>query len=165
MRGVPRERLAISVAPGRSIVTPRISAERSTMTRRAEGGGEQSGAGGGADEGEGLHVHGVGARGGALADHDVQFVVFERGIEDLFERGLQAVYLIDEEHLAVAEIGEDRGQVALDLERWAGSLLEGGSEFVGDDVRQRRLAEAGRTVEQDVVQGFASRFGGLDGYV
>src|SRR5208337_5273236 len=103
-----------------------------------------------------LDVHGVGTRGRALADDDVQFVVFERGVEDLFERGLQAMHLINEEHLTVAEIGEDRGQVAFDLQRRAGGLLKGSSEFVGDDVGQRRLAQARRAVEQYVVQGFAS---------
>ena len=71
----------------------------------AQGRGEQSGARGGADEGEGLHVHGVSARGRALADHDVELVVFERGVEDFFERGLQAMDFVDEEHLAVAKIG------------------------------------------------------------
>ena len=76
----------------------------------------------------------MGARGGALADHDVELVVFERGVEDLFERGLQAVDFVDEKHLAVAQVGEDRGQVAFDLQGGAGSLLEGGAEFVGDDV-------------------------------
>src|SRR5208337_3162506 len=101
---------------------------------RAQRSGEQSGAGGGADKGEGLDVHGVSAGGGALADHDVELVVFERGVEDLFERGLEAVDFVDEKNLAVAEIGEDGGQIAFYLQRGAGGLLEGGSEFVGDDV-------------------------------
>src|SRR5258708_32731510 len=103
--------------------------------------------------------------GRALADPDVELVVFERGVEDLFERGLQTVDFIDEEHLAVAKIGEDRGQVTFNLQRGAGGLLESGAEFVGDDVGERRLAEAGRPVEQDVVKRLAARFGGLDGYV
>ena len=65
----------------------------------------------------------------------------------------------------VAKVGEDRGQVALDLQRRAGCLLEGDSQFVGDDVGQRRLAKARRTVEQHMVERFAARFGGLDGDV
>ena len=39
------------------------------------------------------------------------------------------------------------------------------SEFVGDDVGERRLAEAGRAVEQDVIECFAAGLGGLDGDV
>ena len=78
MRGVPRERRAISRAPSLSISTPRISAERSTMTcsssmgvelepqhdpeARPQRRGDQSRARGSADEGERLHVQRVRAR-------------------------------------------------------------------------------------------------------
>ncbi len=72
---------------------------------------------------------------------------------------------IDEKHLAVAEVGEDGGEVALDLQRGAGGLLEGDAEFVGDDVGERGFAEAGRAVEQDVIERLAARLGGLDGNV
>ena len=47
---------------------------------------QQSGARGGADEGEGLDIHGVGARRRALADNDVEFVVFQRRVADLRAR-------------------------------------------------------------------------------
>src|SRR5207253_2895072 len=69
--------------------------------------GEQSCTRGSTDEGEGLYVHRVRTRGRALADHDVGLVVFERGVEDLFERGLQTVDFIDEENLAITKIGKD----------------------------------------------------------
>jgi hypothetical protein len=36
-------------------------------------------------------------------------------------------------------------------------------EFVGDDVGERRLAQAGRAVEQHVIERLAARLGGLDG--
>ena len=63
--------------------------------------GEQAGARGGGDEGEGLDLHDVGARGGALADDDVELVVLERGVELFFEHGLQAVDFVEEEDLFV----------------------------------------------------------------
>src|SRR6266481_2986854 len=85
--------------------------------------GEQSCTRRGADESEGLYVHRVRTRGRPLADHDVELVVFESGVEDLFECGLQTMDFINEKHLAVAEIGEDRGEVALNLQRGAGGLL------------------------------------------
>jgi hypothetical protein len=72
---------------------------------------------------------------------------------------------VDEEDLAIAQIGKDGGEVAFDLQRRAGSLLEGGAEFVGDNVGERCFAEARRAVEKDVVEGFASGLRGLDGYV
>ena len=119
MRGVPRERLAISVAPasidlyaedfGGALdddpqvvvgieLQPQQDAEARTQRR-----GEQAGTGGRADEGERLHVHRVGSCRRTLADHDVEFVVFERGVEHLFERGLQAVDFVDEQDLACRE--------------------------------------------------------------
>jgi len=42
---------------------------------------------------------------------------------------------------------------------------ESGAEFVGDDVGQRRFARGRAGVKQDVIEGFAAGFGGLDGYV
>src|SRR4029077_20057126 len=100
-----------------------------------------------------------------LADHDVKLVVFESGVEDLFERGLQTMDFINEKHLPIAEISEDRGQVALDLQRGPGGLLEGGAEFVSDDVGERRFAQAGRSVEQDMVKRLAARLCRLDRYI
>jgi len=55
---------------------------------------------------------------------------------------------VDEEDLAIAQIGKDGGEVAFDLQRRAGSLLEGGAEFVGDNVGERCFAEARRAVEK-----------------
>ena len=77
-----------------------------------------------ADEGERRDVDGVGPRRGPLADDDVELVVFHRRVEQLFQRRLQAVHFVDEQHLLVANVGEDGGQVALDLQRWPGGLLE-----------------------------------------
>ena len=62
-------------------------------------------------------------------------------------------------HLFVAEIGQDGGEVALDLQGRSGSLLKGDSQLVGDDGGERGLAQAGRTVEQNMVQRFAAGFG------
>ena len=78
-------------------------------------------------------------------------------------RALQAVDLVDEEHAARLERGEQRGDVALALERRAGGLHERHAELVGDDLRQRRLAQAGRAGEQHVVERLAARDGRLDG--
>src|SRR5260370_13159539 len=83
---------------------------------RAQGRGEQSGAGGGADEGERFYVHRVGARGRALADHDVELVVFKRRVEDLFERWLQTMHFVNEKHLPVAEIGAYLVHVSYELQ-------------------------------------------------
>ena len=98
-----------------------------------------------------------------MPDHDVQLVVFERGVEDFLERRLQPVNLVDEKHLLVAEIGQDGSEVALDLQSRPGSLLKGHSQFVGDDGGESGLAQPGRTVEQNMIQRFAAGSSRLDG--
>ncbi len=115
------------------------------------------------DEREGVDAHDVRAGRGAGADHDVQLIVLERGVEFFFHDGLEAVDLVEEEHLFGLEVGEDGGHVALDLQGGAAGLLEADVELVGDDGRERGLAEAGRAEEENVVEGLAARFGGLEG--
>src|SRR5947209_11221359 len=98
---------------------------------RAKGCGEESGARGGGDEGKGRDLHSVRASRGALSDDDVELAVFQRGVEDLFERGLQAVHFVEEEDLLGADVGEDGGEVALDLQSGAGGLLVFDAHLVG----------------------------------
>ncbi len=52
---------------------------------------------------------------GPWADDDVEFVNLERGVELFFEDWLHAVNFVEEEHLALAEVGEDGGEIALNL--------------------------------------------------
>ena len=70
---------------------------------------------------------------------------------------------VQEKDLALAQVGEDGGKVALNLEGGAGGLLEADVEFVGDDGGQGGLAQAGRAEEKDVVQRLAAGFGGFKG--
>ena len=102
------------------------------------------------------------ARAGAHADGDRQLAVLHRGIERLLQRALQAVDLVDEEDAAGLQRGQERGDVGLALERRAGGHDERRVELGGDDLRERRLAEAGRSGEQDVVEHLAARERGLD---
>ena len=48
----------------------------------------------------------------ALAQHDVELEVLHRRVEHLFDGSGQAVDLVDEEHVALAELAEDGGEVA-----------------------------------------------------
>ena len=70
--------------------------------------------------------------------------------------------LVDEEHRAGLERGQERRDVALALERGPGRLHERDAELGRDDLRQRRLAEAGRAGEQDVIERLPAAGGGLD---
>jgi hypothetical protein len=146
--------------PAEFVVGIELEAEKDAEAG-AERRREQAGARGGSDEGEGVDAHDVGARRGAGADHDVELVVLECGVELFFHDGLEAVDLIEEEDLPGLEVGEDGGHVALDLEGGAAGLLEGDVELVGDDSREGGFTEAGGTEEKDVIEGFAAGLGGL----
>ena len=121
------------------------------------------GAGGGADQREGRQVEGDDPGARALADRDRQPPVLHRRVEGLLQGAVEAVDLVDEEDGARLERGEQRGDVALALERRAGGLHEGHLELGGDDLRQRGLAQAGRAGQQHVVERLAAGGRRLDG--
>ena len=52
--------------------------------------------------------------------------------------------LIDEEDVPLAERGQDRGDVALALERGTGRRAKADAELLPHDVGKARLAETGR---------------------
>src|SRR5438270_13280472 len=72
--------------------------------------------------------------------------------------------LIDKQDLLILKIRNDSGQVALDLQQGSGGGLEVNSKLIGDDIGERGFAQAGGTVEQNVVHGFAARASSFDGY-
>ena len=86
-----------------------------------------------------------------------QLAVLHRRIEDLLDRAREAVDLVDEEHGARLQRRQERGDVALALQRRAGGLDERHPELGGDDLGERGLAQAGRAGEQDVVQRLLAR--------
>ena len=63
--------------------------------------------------------------------------------------------LVDEEDVAVVEVGEQRSQVARPLERRPRGDAQADLELVGDDAGHRGLPQAGRAREKDVVDGLA----------
>ena len=60
------------------------------------------------------------------------------------------------------DVAEDPGEIELLLQDGPGGLLEGHFQLLGDDGGERRFAQAGRAVEQDVVHGLAALPGRLD---
>lgn len=68
--------------------------------------------------------------------------------------------LVEEQHLALLERGEDRRQVTGVLDGGAAGDADGGAHLGGDDHREGGLAEAGGAGEQHVVGGGAARAGG-----
>jgi hypothetical protein len=53
-----------------------------------------------------------GSRGRPFPDHQVERAILHRRIEHLLHRRREPVYLIDEEDVAVLEVGQQRGEVA-----------------------------------------------------
>ena len=64
--------------------------------------------------------------------------------------------LVEEQHVAVAEPGEDRSEIALAVDRGPGHARQGPARLGGDDVRERRLAEARGSEQQHVVERLAA---------
>ena len=125
--------------------------------------GEQPGARGRADQRERRQVERDDPRARALADGDRQLAVLHRRVEGLLQRARQAVDLVDEEDAARLERGQERGDVALALERRAGGLHERDVELV-----RRRSGRAtscrgpGGPGEQHVVERLAAGARRLD---
>ena len=178
MRGVPRERPAISAAPSlgeaeaeqagaagddlaqflrRVEHQPQRDAEAVAQRR-----GQQAGPRGGADQGEGRQVDPHAARGGSFADDQVELEIFHRRVQDFLDRGLQPMDFVDEQHIPGLKVGQDRGKVAGLGDHRAGGRAETDPKFAGDDLRQRGLAQAGRPVQQDMIQRLAAGFRRLD---
>ena len=127
----------------------------------AHGRGEHAGTGGGSHEREGRQIDADGARLGALINDDVQPVVFDGGVQVLLDAGMQAVDFVDEEDVALLQVGQDAGQVSGAVDLRAAGGVQFGAHGVGDEVGQRSLAQAGRAAEQHVVQGFSAHLRSL----
>ena len=111
---------------------------------------------------EGRQVDADGTRARPFSDDQVELEVLHRRIEDFLDLRVQAVDFVDEQHVARFEVGEQRREVAGPRDHRPGSAAESDSEFARDDARQGGLAEAGRAVEEHVVERLRPPPGGLD---
>jgi hypothetical protein len=84
------------------------------------------------------------------------------GIEDFLHGRVEAVDLVDEEHVALFQVGELRREVAGLGDHRAGGGAEVHAELAGHDLGERGLAEARRADEEHVVEGVAPGLGGVD---
>ena len=69
---------------------------------------------------------------------------------------------VDEQHVARLQPGQYSGHIAGSLNSRAGGDFYIHPHFVGDHMGQGGLAQAGRAVDDDVIQGFAPQLGRLD---
>ena len=70
--------------------------------------------------------------------------------------------LVDEQHVALVELGEDGGEVAGSLERRTRRHVQRDAHLGGGDAGERRLAETRRAGEQQVVDRLAATASRLD---
>ena len=115
---------------------------------------QQPRAGRGADQREFLERHFDRARPRSLADHDVELVVFHRGIQNFFDCRRHAVNFVDEQHFALCKAREDGRQISGPLEHRPRRGAHGHAELVANHVRQCGFAETRRTVQQHVIERF-----------
>jgi hypothetical protein len=132
------------------------------VKRERSGAVSRPAARGGADEREARdrepHAAGV----GPLVDHDVEPEVLHRRVEVFLDGLRDAVDLVDEQDVALLEVGEQAGEVAGLLDDGAGGDAHVAAELVAEDEGEGGLAEAGRAGEQDVVERLAAALGGAD---
>ena len=177
MQGVPRERRHLAGAilahldaehPGTAAhdreqlvvaveVEPHRDAEAVAQRR-----GEETGAGGGADQGEAGKLDPDRAGGRAFANDEVELEVLHCRIEDLLDGRIEPMDLVDEQDVALLEIGEERCEIAGAGDHRAGGGAEVHPELARHDLGERRLAEPRRAGEEDMVEGLAAGAGGGD---
>ena len=124
--------------------------------------GEQTATRGGAHQGEGVEIDLDGARRRPFVDHNVDTVVLHRRVEIFLHNGGKAVNFVDEKHIVRFERSEQPCQIAGLVEHRTGGELEAHPEFVGNDIGEGCLSQAGRAVEEGVIERFTTLFGRFD---
>jgi hypothetical protein len=64
------------------------------------------------DQGKPRQIEAHAARVGTLVNDDVEFEILHRRIEILLDGRLEAMNFVDEQHIAIFEIGQQPGQIA-----------------------------------------------------
>ena len=96
------------------------------------------------------------ARHGSLPNHDIKPVVFERGVEVLFEDWTEPMDLIDKEDIPFIKLCEERCEISLSLQRGTTTDVQFDSHCLCDNQREGRFTETRWTTEETVVKRFSS---------
>src|ERR671922_74640 len=75
------------------------------------------------------------------------------------------MYFVEEENFFLFKRCQNRREVTFSLQQRPRARFDGNIQFVGYNLRQRRLAEPRRTIQQDVVQRFIAAACGVDSYL
>src|SRR4029079_385452 len=96
------------------------------------------------------------ARRRALADDEVELEILHGGIENFLHRRIEPVDLVDEQDVAVFEIGEQRREVAGPGDHRPRRSAEIDTELASKNLGERSLAQAWRPSEEHVIECFAA---------
>src|SRR3970282_2978933 len=118
----------------------------------AQGRSEQSGPRGRTDQRETFQIKLDRPRRRTLADHDVYLIILHLRIKHFLDYVIEPVNLVDEEHVAFIEIGEQSGEVAGALDDRPRGRPDVDAHIAREDVGERCFPQTGRTMEQDVIQ-------------
>ena len=139
------------------MLEPERHPEAVTKRRRQQAGARRR-----ADQREGRQVERQRPRRRALADDDVEPVVLERRVEDLFNRAREPVDLVDEENVPLAKPGQNRRHIALSFQRRSRDRAQPHAELLADDVGEACLAQARRADQQQMVERLLAATRGLE---
>ena len=87
----------------------------------------------------------------SFSKQDVNGKILHGRVKDLFHLPVQAVDLIHKQDIPLLKIIQDRSHLSWFFDRRTAGHLQMRPHFVGNDPRQRRLAQAGRPVKQHMV--------------
>ena len=113
-------------------------------------------------EGKRIQVYLDAASRRTLVYHDIDAVILHRRIEILLYHRRKSVDFIDKEHIVGLQRGKDSRQIARLIKHRTRCNLEFYAQFIGDDVAQRGLTQSRRTMEERMVEWFATIFGSLN---
>src|SRR5271155_2522253 len=101
-----------------------------------------------------IRVH---ARPRPLPDNQIHAKILHRRIQNLLQRRLQSVNLIQKEKILRLQRSEHRGQVTFFLQQRPRADLDRRSHLIRQNLRQRRLAQPRRPVQQHMIQRLTPR--------
>ena len=113
-------------------------------------------------EGKRIQVYLDAASRRTLVYHDIDAVILHRRIEILLYHRRKSVDFIDKEHIVGLQRGKDSRQIARLIEHRTRCNLESYAQFVGNNIAQRGLTQSRRTMEERMVERFATIFGSLN---
>ena len=90
-------------------------------------------------------------------NHDINAIVFHGRIKIFFHHRRQAMNFINKEYIIRFETGQHTCQISRFIEHRTGGYLKADSQLVGNDIWKRCFSQSGRSVQQDMVECFATQ--------